>query len=170
MFTRMCIFYRLILYIWFSFVSCHSIAIIIDISSHVVWNERRKKKTDQYMKQNKHNNLYGCVFYFKWQTYEEGRCFFRSSRGQTLTTLTSTLMIFGFGLYMTHFRQTCWATGSTVSIALFKSQRDSLWGSSLQEQVEPELTVLLVWLGRSHHGLFEGYSTLWEDMKCANLY
>lgn len=29
-------FHCLILYIWFSFVLCHSIAIIIDVSSHVV--------------------------------------------------------------------------------------------------------------------------------------
>lgn len=47
-----------------SFVLYHSIAIVIDISSHVVSAERKKKKADQYMKQNKHNHLYRCVSFF----------------------------------------------------------------------------------------------------------
>ena len=55
-------FHGLILYIWVSLVLYHSIAIVMDISSHVVKTERKKR--DQYTKQNKHNHLYKLASYF----------------------------------------------------------------------------------------------------------
>lgn len=40
------------------------------------------------MKQNKHNNLYGCVFYFKWQTSVKKDDAFSGAAGVRLSQLS----------------------------------------------------------------------------------